>query len=92
MKGNPDKIVSLSIDFTDISQTHPVNVQVWFSPTERQSYLFLLDIKSFIQRQSDVVSFTPHYVLQSQRESKNYIGCLSSGRYCPTEIEYEGKY
>jgi len=45
-----------------------------------------LDIQTFLADQQDIVSFRPHYVLQSQREAKNYIGCLSGGRYCPTEI------
>ena len=49
-------------------------------------------MQDFLAKQEEIVSFTPHYVLQSQRESKNYIGCLSSGRYCPSEIEYEGRY
>ena len=83
---------ALSIDFTDDSQSHPVNVELWFSPTEASSYEFLLKMKDFLTGQPEVVSFTPHYVLQLQRETKNYIGCLSSGRYCPSEIEFEGKY
>lgn len=49
-------------------------------------------MQQFLSEDTDIVKFTPHYVLQSQRESKNYIGCLSSGRYCPSEIEYEGRY
>ncbi len=48
-------------------------------------------MKDFIVNQPQIVSFSPHYVLQSQKERKNYVGCLSNGRYCPIEIEYEGK-
>jgi hypothetical protein len=43
-------------------------------------------MKDFLQGQPDVVKFSPHYVLQSQREAKKYIGCYSSGKYCPSEI------
>jgi hypothetical protein len=89
---NPETKVTISIDFTDHSQTHLVNLELWFSPTEKQSYEFLFEMQDFLAKQEEIVSFTPHYVLQSQRESKNYIGCLSSGRYCPSEIEYEGRY
>lgn len=84
LQANNNSQAALSIDFTDDSQTHPVNVELWFSPTEASSYEFLLKMKDFLTGQPDVLSFTPHYVLQSQRETKNYIGCLSSGRYCPS--------
>ena len=72
----------MSIDFTDHSQTHPVNVEFWFSPTELESYKFLFRMKDFLTSQEEMVSFRPNYVLQSQRESK--IGCLSNGKYCPS--------
>ena len=49
-------------------------------------------MKDFLLLQAGEVDFSPNYVLQSQREEKNYIGCYSSGKYCPTEIEFEGKY
>ena len=38
MKGNAGETVALSIDFTDGTLTHDVNVEVWFSPTEGESY------------------------------------------------------
>ena len=38
LNSNNESKASLSIDFTDISQTHPVNVEIWFSPTEKESY------------------------------------------------------
>jgi hypothetical protein len=88
LRKNSSARVSLSIDFADDSQTHPINIEFWFSPTEAASYRFLLGLKEFLTGQPDLLSFQPHYVLQSQRETKNYIGCLSSGRYCPSEIEF----
>ena len=89
-KNNGSK-VTLSIDFTDHSQTHPINIEMWFSPTEVDSFAFLLGMRDFLTEQQSFLSFKPHYVLQSQRDTTNYLGCYSSGRYCPTEIEYKGK-
>jgi hypothetical protein len=74
----------LLLDFTDHTQTHPINLELWLSPVDAAAYEFILSLEDFITGQPEVVGFTPHYVLQSQRESKIYIGCLSSGRYCPT--------
>ena len=91
LNSNNESKASLSIDFTDISQTHPVNVEMWFSPTEKESYEFLLEMREFLTGQDEYLSFRPHYVLQSHRETTNFLGCYSSGRYCPTEIEYKGK-
>lgn len=45
LKKNPETRVTLSIDFTDETQTHPVNVELWFSPTEVKSYAFLLEMR-----------------------------------------------
>ena len=45
LKKNSETRVTLSIDFTDETQTHPVNVEFWFSPTEVKSYAFLLEMR-----------------------------------------------
>ena len=87
-----EETVVVSIDFYDHSQSHPINVEVWFSPTEPESYDFILDMQEFMSKQEDRLSFAPHYALQSQRDTKNYMGCLSSGRYCPTEVEFQGRH
>jgi len=38
VKENNQTRIAISIDFTDSTQTHPINVEFWFSPTEKQSY------------------------------------------------------
>ena len=38
LNSNIESKAALSIDFTDLSQTRPVNVEMWFSPTEKESY------------------------------------------------------
>ena len=88
IKEHENETVTLSLDFTDRSLTHRINFELWFSPTETASYSFLLEIKDFLTSQPESVKFTPHYVLQSQRDAKIYLGCFSSGKYCPTEIEF----
>lgn len=51
IKENSDGRITLSIDFTDRSLTHKVNLEVWFSPTEKSSYAFILAMKDFLLEQ-----------------------------------------
>lgn len=37
--------LTLSLDFTDRSLSHTVNLEVWFSPTEQSTYAFLLEMR-----------------------------------------------
>ena len=66
-------------------------MELWLSPTQQKAYQYILDLERFITKQQTLISFTPHYVLHSQASRKQYIGCFSSGRFCPPELEYEGK-
>lgn len=66
-------------------------MEIWLSPTQEKAYQYILDMQLFIQNQPEKISFAPHFVLHSQSNRKQYIGCYSSGRFCPPELEYEGK-
>lgn len=48
IKDNKDTTVTVTLDFTERTLTHNINLEVWFSPTESSSYEFLLGIKDFI--------------------------------------------
>jgi hypothetical protein len=48
-------------------------------------------MRGFVTSQARDIYFQPRFVLHSQEQRRQYVGCLSSGRFCPVEVEFEGK-
>jgi hypothetical protein len=66
-------------------------MELWLSPTQSDAYAYILELWKFITKQTELIQFYPMFVLHSQTDKKQYIGCYSSGRFCPPELEFEGK-
>lgn len=91
MKKNANTNITLMADFNPEQERKKVKIQLWLSPTQDTAYQYILNFKNFIKNQSDKVAFKPRFVLHSQTNRKQYIGCYSSGKYCPPDLEFEGK-
>lgn len=48
-------------------------------------------MEKFLNNEKNEVTFSPRFAMHSQKDRKSFIGCYSSGMYCPGEIEFDGR-
>lgn len=92
LESNTEATIAVQVDFSQDPEVHrKIKMELWFSPTESKAITYITEMKSFILNQPDNILFQPRFVMHSQTATKQYVGCFSSGRFCPPEIEFEGK-
>jgi hypothetical protein len=93
---HPTEFIVASIEFDRIHKFNRTEVEIWFSSSDAEAYSFINNFSGFANSQNSQVLFTPRFFTTELNEHNgeeeqlaHYIGCLSSGRYCAPEIQYQ---
>lgn len=89
----PNAYILASIEFQKNKKGNRTEVEVWLSSTDVEGYKLLNNISSFYLQQQDRIVLKPQYFVNEkntlEKDGVMHVGCLSSGRYCAPELQYQ---
>lgn len=81
--------VTISVTFDDPPQNDQVDLEIWLTNTNNASIIFLQEIKPWIEKIYDQLSFKPHYPIYNSTDPKD-PNCVANGKYCSPDPDGDG--
>jgi len=81
--------VTLSVTFDDPPQNEKVDLEIWLANTNNNSIVLLQNMKPWIEKIYDLISFVPHYPIYSTTDPED-LNCVAKGKYCSPDPDGEG--
>lgn len=87
-----------SLEFNHIHKFNGTTVEIWLSSSDKEAYSFINNFSDFVNSQDSKVTLVPRFFtaelnqpVDEEAELARYVGCLSSGRYCAPELQYQSR-